>query len=179
MAILAGYTALCAATANFVVRHGSVWDDARSLLFIVLALPVALSASLDDKLIDRPAVGAVWMAGGLLFTAAIAFRVKREIGIRFSPWLWSIGAIQLTLFFGWPFFLSQMLGDTVSRDTQIWSIVLFPCVFALSCLPLLRAVGNGDFAAENGTPWKRMAAVIFSFYLFAAMICTYLMTISF
>lgn len=180
VAILAGYTALCALTANFIVRHGKVWEDARSLLFIVLALPLALSASLDDKVIDRPEVGFVWMAGSLCFVAAVSEYVRRGIGLKLGRWLWIVYYLQLALFFLWPFALSQLLREYPdSKMPVIRGIILFPLLFAVIQLPLLQLVRRKSFSVENGTPWKLLPAVMFGFPAFAALIRTYLLSISF
>ena len=180
VAILAGYTALCALTANFIVRHGKVWEDARSLLFIVLALPLALSASLDDKVIDRPEVGIVWMGGSLCFVAAVSEYVRRGIGLKLGRWLWAVYYLQLALFFLWPFVLSQLLREYPhDKMPVVRGIILFPLLFAVIQLPLLRPVRRGTFSGENGTPWRLLPAVMFGFPAFIALIRTYLLSISF
>ena len=48
LAALSGYTLLSAITAFLIVRFGKVWEDARSLLLILLFLFLALSVSFDE-----------------------------------------------------------------------------------------------------------------------------------
>ncbi len=180
VAILAGYTALCAATVTFIVRRGQVWDDARSLLFIILALPLALSASLDDKVIDRPEVSMVWMAGSLAAVGALIHLVKKGLGIHFSRTIEWMAALLLTLFYGYPFLLSQLLRSYPTLPEQaIRGIASFPAAAALLMLPLLREIHKGNLRRENGTPWPHLAEWMFGIFLVAGLIRTYLFSISF
>lgn len=180
VAILAGYTALCAATVTFIVRRGQVWDDARSLLFIILALPLALSASLDDKVIDRPQVSMVWMAGSLAVVGTLIHLVKKGLNISFSRLIEWMAAMLLGLFYCYPFLLSQLLRSYPTLpEKAIRGIACFPVVTALLLLPLLREVRNGNLRRENGTPWSHITEWMFGIFLAAVLIRTYLFSISF
>ena len=46
--VLAGYTLLLAVIGVLIVRRGKVWEDARSILLLLLALFVAVSICADD-----------------------------------------------------------------------------------------------------------------------------------
>lgn len=179
--ILAAYTVLCAATVIFIVRRGEVWSDARSLLFVILALPLALSAGLDDKLISTPQTGMVWLAGSILFTAGVFQWVTRGLGIRLSPGLRGVFAAQMAVFFLWPLLLSRLVIDWPDdRGPAMWGITLFPAALALTALPLLVSVNRGRFAsAENGTPWKRLSPFLFGLLGCAGILRGYLLSISF
>lgn len=179
--ILAAYTVLCAATVIFIVKHGKVWSDARSLLFVILALPLALSAGLDDKLISTPQTGMLWLAGSLLFTAGVFQWVRRGLGLRLSPGLWGVFAAQIAVFFLWPLLLSRLVIDWPDdRGPAMWGITLFPAALALTALPLLVFVNRGSFAsAENGTPWKFLSPFLFGLLGCAGILRGYLLSISF
>lgn len=179
--ILAAYTVLCAATVIFIVKHGKVWSDARSLLFVILALPLALSAGLDDKLISTPQTGMLWLAGSLLFTAGVFQWVRRGLGIRLSPGLLGVFAAQIAVFFLWPLLLSRLVIDWPDdRGPTMWGITLFPAALALTALPLLVFVNRGSFAsAENGTPWKFLSPFLFGLLGCAGILRGYLLSISF
>lgn len=179
--ILAAYTALCAATVIFIVRHGKVWSDARSLLFVILALPLALSAGLDDKLLSTPRVGGVWLTGSILFTAGMFGWVRRGLGIRLNRPLWSVFAAMLAVFFLWPLLQSRLVIDWPDdREPAMWGIILFPAVFALAAMPLLLPVKRGEFLVrENGTPWKYLSPVLFGLLGCAGILRSYLLSISF
>ncbi len=179
--ILAAYTVLCAATVIFIVRHGKVWSDARSLLFVILALPLALSAGIDDKLISTPQTGMLWLAGSLLFTAGVFQWVRHGLGIRLSPGLLGVFAAQIAVFFLWPLLLSRLVIDWPDdRGPTMWGITLFPAALALTALPLLVFVNRGSFAsAENGTPWKFLSPFLFGLLGCAGILRGYLLSISF
>src|ERR1700733_5177266 len=46
--VLAGYTLVLAAIGVLIVRWGKVWEDARSILLLLLVLFLAVSISADD-----------------------------------------------------------------------------------------------------------------------------------
>src|SRR4051794_20317586 len=50
MSLLAAYTLLLATTALLLIRHGKVWDDARSLLLLVVMMFLGMSVTFDDTL---------------------------------------------------------------------------------------------------------------------------------
>src|SRR5262245_53486846 len=54
MAGLAGYTLLLAATAWLLVRFAGVWDDARTVLLLVVLMFLATSVTFDDVLVRDP-----------------------------------------------------------------------------------------------------------------------------
>ena len=52
MSGLAGYTLLLAVTAYLLVRFGNVWDDARTVLLLVVLMFLATSVTFDEVLVD-------------------------------------------------------------------------------------------------------------------------------
>ncbi len=177
--ILAGYTLLCAATVIFIVKHG-VWSDARSLLFIILILPLVLSAGLDDKLLSTPDSGPFWLAGSILFSAGVFLWVKRGLGIRQSRGIWWVFSLLLAIYFLWPLLLSRLIIDWPDEKEPVtWGLILFPFVFSAAALPLLVAINRNRNGIENGTPWKFLSAFLFGLLGFAGALRSYLMTISF
>ena len=69
---LAGYTLLLAATAYLVIRYGKVWDDARSLLLLVVLMFLGISVSFDGMLADRPSTGVWYYLCGWVFSVAVS-----------------------------------------------------------------------------------------------------------
>ncbi len=178
--ILAGYTALCAATAIFIVRKGKVWDDACTLLFIILTLPLALSVSLDDKLIDRPEVGAVWLIASLCFTGGVTLWIRNGLKLDLGRFHWCVYAGLLGIFFLYPYVLSRLVVEFAdNRDPATWGIILFPAVFAAGMLPLLYAVNRKRFTPENGTPYRKLPVALYGILWIAAFVRGYLLNISF
>lgn len=179
--ILAGFSLLSAATAVFIVRRGKVWDDARSLAFIILIFLLTLSASLDDKLVDRPEVGGAWLLASLLLAVGVTEWLRRGLGIRLSRGLWANYYGLLGVFFIYPFLLARLLDGNFSEYSPVVrGTLLFPVVFSLGLLPLLVSIAKGHFLdRDNGTPWRYLTPVIFVILTGAAVLRSFLITISF
>lgn len=93
MGSLVAVTLLMAATAVLIVRLGKVWEDARSLVLIVLLMLLAISVSLDELLsmASEQEKGLLEIGGMVLSGAAIAVGMVelliRGLQVRLS-WLW-------------------------------------------------------------------------------------------
>lgn len=159
MTCLAAVTLLKAGTAIVVVRCGKVWEDARSLVLIVLLMLLAIAVSMDELINvladqDNPSQHAYLMfglgAGFALFTVELLL-----VGLRVKlPWSFRLplhGLLQL--FFMWPLGLvTELTGFSV--ETTRWLIAAFPLAAAVCTLSLLPAVRQGrQSVAANGTPW--------------------------
>jgi hypothetical protein len=73
MAVICGYIVLLAATGFVLVRFWKVWDDARSILLMLLLLFVELSLTFDTVLVSDPAAfaaRAVALGGRVVVPAA-------------------------------------------------------------------------------------------------------------
>ena len=90
---LCGVTTLMALTAFLIVRFGKVWEDARSLVLVLLLMFMSISVSFDeivtlaswDEDSLRPAVELFLFGFG--FALTITEVLVRGLGIRF-PWLY-------------------------------------------------------------------------------------------
>lgn len=160
MAALAAVTLLMAVTATTVVRCGRVWEDARSLVLIVLLMLLAIAVSMDELINvladqDNPSQHAYLMlaagAGFALFTVELllaGLRVKLDWCFRLPLHAF------LQTFFLWPLGLVTELTG-FSHETTRWLIALFPMAAAVCTLSLLPAVRRGkDSVSSNGTPWS-------------------------
>ncbi len=187
MGSLVAVTLLMAATAVLIVRLGKVWEDARSLVLIVLLMLLAISVSLDELLsmASEQEKGLLEIGGMVLSGAAIAVGMVelliRGLQVRLS-WIWR-GPLYLllTLFFGWPLLL---LPEIMPFGTaQIQSLIaVFPTVAAVIALLLLPGIRQGSASVrDNGTPWTWPWLPWTPFVFLAVAICfrSYSLTISF
>ena len=157
---LAAVTVLMSVTAVLVVRLGKVWEDARSLLLIVLLMLVAISVSLDELVHLLTGYEDSWrrliaaFGIGTGFALGVAEILLRSLRIRLNAAYRIPLYAFLTLFFLWPAVLLPEL-TSFSTATTRWLIAAFPAVAGLLTLSLLPAVWQGSVAVqENGTPWK-------------------------
>ena len=187
MGSLVAVTLLMAATAVLIVRLGKVWEDARSLVLIVLLMLLAISVSLDELLSMAAEqekglleIGCMVLSGAAVAVGMVELLI-RGLQVRLS-WLWR-GPLYLllTLFFGWPLLL---LPEIVPFNTaQVQSLIaVFPTVAALSSLLLLPGIRQGAASVrDNGTPWTWPWLPWTPFVFLAVAICfrSYSLTISF
>ncbi|MCR9197086.1 MAG: hypothetical protein NXI04_00415 [Planctomycetaceae bacterium] len=160
MAALAAVTWLMAGTATAVVRFGRVWEDARSLVLIVLLMLLAIAVSMDELINvlsdqDNPSQHAYLMLGVgaafALFTVELLLAGLRvKLGWAFRLPLHAL----LQTFFLWPLGLVTELTG-FSNETTRWLIAAFPLAAAACTLSLLPAVRRGKASVtNNGTPWR-------------------------
>src|SRR3954453_17097728 len=69
--LLGGFTLLMAVTGFLVIRLGKVWDDARSILCVVLLLFFAQSVSFDETCVEDPHVGLQVLTAGFAFAIVL------------------------------------------------------------------------------------------------------------
>jgi hypothetical protein len=154
MTVFCGYAIVLAATAYLIIRLGKVWEDARSIVLILLLLIVAISISFDEMINTSPAQGYGLLLFGLGFATAISEALFRGLSLRLS-WLFRgpYYAI-LSLFFVYPLFVSQEVTD-LPRAAVDLRIYLFSSVAGCVFLTLIPAIRRGSqLASDNGTPWE-------------------------
>jgi hypothetical protein len=150
---LAGYILLLAITAYLVIRLGKVWDDARSLLLLIVLMFLGLSVTFDGVLVDRPGLGQAYCIGGWIFAAVISEALLRGIGLRLGVLLRLPYHALLALFFLYPLALAPFLGNPDSQVLQ-WLLFGFASAGAAILLALLPAVRRGpDYVENHGSPW--------------------------
>src|SRR6478735_6774986 len=76
---LVGYTLLLATTACLLIRLGGVWDDARTILLLVVAMFLAISITFDETLAGKPDLGRACFLGGLVFAVLVSEALLRII----------------------------------------------------------------------------------------------------
>jgi hypothetical protein len=152
MAIIGGFILLVAATGFVLVRFGKVWDDARSILLIILLLFVELSLTFDGVLLSQPATGRGLLLTGWLLAIAVSEGLLNGLRIRL-PILYRIPYhLMLVLLFLYPLVI---VGLGKEAGAVVWGIYLFSPAAAAAILTLLPAVRRGPpYVAESGTPWK-------------------------
>jgi hypothetical protein len=157
---LCSVTLLMGATAYLIVRFGKVWDDARSLVLVLLLMFLAISVSFDEIVTlaswdDNSVRDAVSLLGfGLCFAVVLSESLLRGLSIRL-PWSYR-GPLYafLGLFFTFPLWVSPEVAD-VTMDQARWRVAAFPMIAGLITLTLLPAVRAGKVALRNnGTPWN-------------------------
>ena len=118
MGTLAAYTSLLAGIGVLIVRWGKVWEDARSILVLLLLLFLAVSISADDLFVTMESAtgGVMLLVCGYLFSACVTESV-----------LW-FARIRLGLGFlitcCWSCFMSRRGGarrNCIPETRSIWS----------------------------------------------------------
>ena len=181
MLVISFYTAVVAATGVLIVRSGSVWDDARSILLVLCLLFVAISVCADELLMIDPDAALGLIGFGYLFSAVTSELVIRGLGIRMRRCIRIPFHLMLILLDVFPYFVSPEVWD-LDAVTVAWRIWLFPQLFAVGLLTLWPAArGGASVFAENGTPWKWpwFPWTLFSVLTAIAMFRTYILGLSF
>ena len=187
LASFAGVTVLMGVTAVLIVRCGKVWEDARSLVLIVLLMLLAIAVSMDELINVVAARSDAVQQLCVLFGLGSSFAVITTVGLIKGlqirlPLGYTLPLIGfLLLFFLWPALLvPQVTG--FSGDTTQKLICLFPVVAAGLTMTLIPAIRQGrERVEENGTPWG-WPLVPWSPFLFIGMaVCfrSYTLTMSY
>ena len=184
---LCSVTLLMGVTAYLIVRFGKVWDDARSLVLVLLLMFLAISVSFDEIVTlaswdDNSVRDAVGLLGfGLCFAVVLSESLLRGLSIRL-PWSYRAPLYAfLGLFFTFPLWVSPEVAD-VTIDQARWRVAAFPMIAGLITLTLLPAVRAGKIALRNnGTPWNWPWIPWTVFVFIAGAVCfrSYSLAISF
>lgn len=162
MLSLAAVTLLMSLTAIVIVRFGGVWEDARSIVMVVLLMFFAISVSFDELLTvksDRDTGGTLLsvmllMAASLFFSVGVSETLIRGLLVQLRR-TWRMPLyLFLVLFFGYPILLLPEMMPWSTTKIQ-WLIGFFPTVAGLIALTLIPAIRQGSGSvANNGTPWS-------------------------
>ncbi|MCA9176039.1 MAG: hypothetical protein KDB14_16245 [Planctomycetales bacterium] len=159
-AALATYAALLAMTGVFLVRVLDVWDDARTVLLIVLLCFAGLSVGFDELAFHSPLSAAPWLAAGLVFSLAVSELVLRAVSV---PWGWRWRGpfiAMLGLLFAAPLLATP---GWLGRETSVWRVLAFPWLGGAAMLTLLPAIHWGPLKqptrarmarAGRRCPWR-------------------------
>lgn len=150
---LAGYTLLLAGAALVLVRFARIWDDARTVLLLVVLMFLATSVTFDEVLVFHPEQGFACYLGGLLFAVAVSEVVLHGIRLRLPAAYRIPYYLMLALFFLYPLALRPLLGDP-RGEALMWGLFGFTPIAGLVFLTLLPAVWLGaNCVRGNGSPW--------------------------
>lgn len=153
LGLIAGYTILLAATGFVIVKFGHVWDDARSILLIILLMFVELSLIFDENLARDPATGRMLLLTCWAFAIVLSEALLIGLRIHLPFWFRLPYHLLLALQFLYPFSLVSW-GTALTNETVLWRIFLFPVVAASILLFLIPAIRRGSrYTKDNGTPW--------------------------
>ena len=150
---------------------GRVWDDARTILLLVVAMFLAISVTFDEALAGNPALGKACFLGGLVFAVLVSEGLLRGIRLRLPPLYRLPYYLILSLFFLYPVALTPYLREPESPVLQ-WLLFGFSPLAGLAFLTLIPAIRRGPgYLAKNGSPWPYPLYPWSLFGLLAAAVC--------
>lgn len=156
MELLAGYTIALAAAAVLIIRWGQVWDDARTILLVIVLMFFMLSTSMDFHFLftlEAPWPGTWLLAGGWAFSIAISELLLLGLGIRLGTSYRIAYHLILGLLFGYPIVLGWMNYYSYYGELP-WALLAFPAAGAGVLLTLLPAAATPRHRQpKTGTPW--------------------------
>ena len=151
---ISSYTILMAITAIAVIRLGKVWEDARSILLVVVIGQFALPTGLDEL------CNWDWKQGGILLAASavsaflITEIVLRLCRMRLPGWYRCSYFALLAVFYATPTLLGYAVAERHTRLSN-WGAPLFSLLIGFALLLLVPAVRQGQrLLRNNGTPWR-------------------------
>jgi len=150
--LLAAYALLLAGIAVLVIRGGQVWDDARTILLVIVLLLFMLSASLDFHLAATPWLGTVLAFAGLALAMLLSEGLLRTLRIHLALRYRGPYYLMLTLLFVYPV-APAWLTHLQLADVRPWAMLAFPLLFALALLTLLPAARTRRREPASNTPW--------------------------
>jgi hypothetical protein len=178
---LCGYTSLMAVVAVLVVRLGKVWEDARSIVLILLFQFAAISMSFDRICAVAPREAAHLLLFGFAFSVIVTEGLIYCLGLRFPGLFRGPYYALLGLFFFYPLCVSPG-GVPTSVSAISWRIYLFPALAGVVFLTLIPAVRRGAaYVVKNGTPWTWpwYPWTVFGFLALAVGLRSYVLAYSF
>jgi hypothetical protein len=144
---------LLAGTAYVLVRFAKVWDDARTVLLLVVLMFLATSVTFDQVLVQSPRRGIACYLMGLGFAMAVSEGLLRGIRLALPAGFRIPYYLILALFFLYPLALTPLVHEQ-HNETQMWLLFGFAGSAGLVFLTLLPACQRGAaYLAGNGSPW--------------------------
>ena len=152
--LLCGYALLLAGAAILIIRTGRVWEDARTILLVIVLLFFALSISFDELLLLQPGGGAKLMTIGWLFSVLLSEGLFRILGLSLRAAYRVPYYVILSLLFGYPVLLAE-LSFTGYERLMDWGVFAFPLISGVSLLILLPvAIRGGEHERAGDAPWR-------------------------
>jgi hypothetical protein len=151
--IIGAYILMMAITGFSIVKWGRVWDDARSILLILLALFLELGMTADDVIIGDRATGQVMTLVAWLISAAVSEFILLGLRIRLRVLYRIPFHLLLALMLLYP--IAIVRGEYPHNvEYNNWIIFLFSPLAAGILLSLVPAIRRGaSYVKDNGTPW--------------------------
>ncbi len=156
---LAGYTLLLATTGYLLIGFARVWDDARTVLLLVVLMFLATSVTFDRVIVFDvvekrwPIRGFTCVLLGLLLAVAVSEAVLRGVRLALPACYRAPYYSLLALFFLYPLTLTPFLEDRQGAP-MMWGLFGFAPAAGLIFLTLLPALRRGSAAVvPNGSPW--------------------------
>jgi hypothetical protein len=152
-ALLGGYVLVLSGIAVLVIRGGQVWDDARTILLVIVLLFFMLSASLDVLLVENFRTGALLAVASLSFVCIVSEGLLRLLRIHLAPQYRQPYYLMLALLFLFPI-LPAWLRQQGLDASHGWTMLAFPGLMGLALLTLLPAARTRRRREPaSGTPW--------------------------
>ncbi len=156
LGLLGGYTAATAAAGVLVVRLGRVWDDARSIVLIVVGMLLVVSVGFDELALKDPELVRPRLLAGLGVAVALFEAMLAGLGIRLSLAYRLPYHALLAAFYLYPILVTDVVEVVHAANKDQLALVLagWPVVVAAMSLGLVPAAYLGRRGiAGNGTPW--------------------------
>ncbi|QDU56771.1 hypothetical protein [Aeoliella mucimassa] len=151
--LLFAYVLMLAASGWLVVRFGRMWEDARTILLVVLLMFMAISTSYDLLCLNNPTSGGQWLLVAFVFCAVVVEGVLAGLRIRLPLIYRGPFYVQLALLFAFPAVLGRLSIDG-HEDQMCVGVLAFSGASAVSLLLLLPAIRCKTLADNrHGTPW--------------------------
>jgi hypothetical protein len=147
------YTTLLTATAWFLIRYGSLWQDVRTLLVLVVLMFLGISVSIDRLLTENLDGSSYASFGGLIFAIVLSEALLKGIRLRLPTAFRLPYYFGLALFFLYPWALSFWAYEPDLAATR-WGMFGFSPLAGLLALTLVPAIRRGAaYVSNNGSPW--------------------------
>ncbi len=151
---MAGYTLLLAATASLLVRFVGAWDDARTVMLLVVLMILATSVTFDVVLARDPGTGVLCYLVGLAAAVVISEGMLRGVRLALPPLFRVPYYLSLALFFLYPAAIAPLVARP-KGEALSWALFGFSPAAGLVCLTLVPAVRRGrGYVRDNGSPWR-------------------------
>jgi hypothetical protein len=178
---LAAFTLVLAATSVLVIRYGNVWDDARSLLLLIVLMFLGISVTSDPVLNAEGRPGVWFMLGGLLLAVGVSEGVLRAVRLSLPLLYRGPYYLVLALFFLYPLAVSPLLKSPPGARLY-WALFAFSPLGGLAFLTLLPAMRRGArYVRDNGSPWRwpQFPWILFGTLGFCVCLRAYYVCVSF
>ena len=167
-------------TAILIIRLGRVWEDARSIVLIILLLFVALSTSFDNMCNVFSSTARYVLTLGFVFSIMVSELVIRGLRLQLPVLYRGPYYLILVIFFAIPLWISPGMTDQPIQIVR-WRIFLFPTLCGLAFLTLIPAIRRKPRAVAKNSPccWPWYPWIAFGILGFGVAVRSYVLTLSF